>query len=112
MGVKVYTTYVRRGLHGRRGGVQRKKRSAVMLRKMMEESFASRRGGDHVDLEHDGNLLLKILLRNRPLVAIDEPGGPLDQFTLSAKFSKEKILLQSKKIVVEKFNILSKIMKN
>ena len=48
------------------------KRSAVMLRKMMEESFASRRGGDHVDLEHDGNLLLKILLRNRPLVAIDE----------------------------------------
>ena len=60
------------------------RRSAVMLRKMMEESFASRRGGDHVDLEHDGNLLLKILLRNRPLVAIDEPGGPLDQFTLSA----------------------------
>ena len=55
-----------------------------MLRKMMEESFASRRGGGRVDLEHDGNLLLKILLRNRPLVAIDEPGGPLDQFTLSA----------------------------
>ena len=54
-----------------------------MLRKMMEESFASRRGGDHVDLEHDGNLLLKILLRNRPLVAIDEPGGALDQFTSS-----------------------------
>ena len=61
-----------------------------MLRKMMEESFASRRGGDHVDLEHDGNLLLKILLRNRPLVAIDEPGGPLDQFTLSVESSKRK----------------------
>ena len=35
----------------------------------------------HDFTEHDGNLLLKILLRNRPLVAIDELGGPQAQFT-------------------------------